>query len=312
MRIGVDIMGGDFAPLNTVKGALLARDILSKDVELVLFGPADVIKNQFNELNASYEGFEIVDAPEVIEMGDHPAKAFQQKPKSTIAVGLSMLKNGLLDGFASGGNTGAVLVGVMYIIKSIPGLIRPCIAVYIPRIDGSKAILADVGINPDCRPDVLYQYAILASKYAELVYGMNNPQVGLLNIGSEPDKGNLLVKATFDLMKDSPHFNFIGNLEGTDLLTPGKGDVIICDGFVGNVVLKQSEAFYEILKQRNIQDEYFEKFDFENYGGIPILGVNKTVIIGHGASTPKAVMNMIVHTHLVAQSNLIQKLIETF
>ena len=312
MRIGVDIMGGDFAPKNTVKGVLLAKDVLPKDVKLVLFGPIERIKDQFNELNASYEDFEIVDAPEVIEMGDHPAKAFQQKPKSTIAVGLTMLNKGMIDGFASGGNTGAVLVGVMYIIKSIPGVIRPCIAVYVPRPDGTKAIIADVGINPDCRPDVLYQYAILASKYAESVHGITNPQVGLLNIGSEPDKGNLLAKATFDLMKDSAHFTFFGNLEGNDILTPGMADVIICDGFVGNVVLKQTEAFYSLMKKRGLLDDYFERFDFENYGGTPILGVNKTVIIGHGASSPRAVMNMVAHTYEVAQANLIQKLIETF
>ena len=312
MRIGVDIMGGDFVPQNTVKGALLAKDVLPKDVKLVLFGPSNRIINQFKELNASHEDFEIIDTPEVIEMTDHPAKAFQQKPKSTIAVGLSMLNAGKIDGFASGGNTGAVLVGVMYIIKSIPGVIRPCIGVYIPRPDGSKAIIADVGINPDCRPDVLYQYAILASKYAETVYGMKDPKVGLLNIGSEPDKGNLLAKATFDLMKDSSHFSFFGNVEGNDLLTPGKADVIICDGFVGNVVLKQTEAFFSMIKDRNLIDDYFEKFDFENYGGTPILGVNKAVIIGHGASTPRAVMNMITHTYKVAESNLIQKLIETF
>jgi glycerol-3-phosphate acyltransferase PlsX len=305
-------MGGDFVPQNTVKGVLLAKDVLPKDAQLVLFGPTERIINQFKELGASHENFEIVEAPEVIEMGDHPAKAFQQKPNSTLAIGLTMLNKGKLDGFASGGNTGAVLIGVMYIIKSIPGVIRPCIAVSIPRPDGSKAIIADVGINPDCRPDVLYQYAILSAKYAECVHGINNPKVGLLNIGSEPDKGNLLIKATYDLMKDSTHFNFFGNLEGNDLLTPGMADVVICDGFVGNVVLKQTEAFYSLMKKRDRLDDYFDRFDFENYGGTPILGVNKVVIIGHGASSPRAVQNMIAHTYEVAQANLIQKLIETF
>lgn len=312
MRIGFDIMGGDYAPLNTVKGVIMARNIIPGDVDLVLFGPEERIASQFNELNEDYSGYEIVNAPDVIGMDDHPAKSFQQKPQSSIVVGLTMLKKGEIDCFASGGNTGAVLVGAMYIIKSIPGVIRPCIAVYIPRPDGSNAIIADVGINPDCRPDVLYQYAILASKYAEVVHEINNPQVKLLNIGSEPDKGNLLVKATYDLMKDSSHFCFAGNIEGNEILTPGSCDVIVCDGFVGNVVLKQTEAFYTTLRERNMLDGYFQRFDFENYGGTPILGINKTVVIGHGSSSPRAIQNMILQTYQATKTNLVQKLIETF
>lgn len=312
MRIGVDIMGGDFAPENTIKGIILARSGLPPDVKLVLVGPTERIISQFKELGESHEAFEIVEAPEVIEMSDHPAKAFAQKTQSTLAVGLTMLNKKLLDGFASAGNTGAVMVGIMYIVKSIPGVIRPCIAVTIPREDGSYAILADVGINPDCRPDVLYQYAILGSKYAELVHEIKNPRVGLLNIGTEPEKGNLLAKATYDLMKDTTHFNFIGNIEGNDLLKSNLADVIICDGFVGNVILKQAEGFYSILKKRKLTDEYFNKFDFENYGGTPVLGVNNAVVIGHGASSPIAIMNMVIHTYRVVKANLIQKLIETF
>lgn len=312
MRIGVDIMGGDFAPENTIKGIILARNVLPKDVKLVLLGPTERIISQFKDLGESPDDFEIVEAPEVIEMSDHPAKAFTQKTQSTLAVGLTMLQKKLIDGFASAGNTGAVMVGTMYVVKSIPGVIRPCIAVTMPREDGSSAILADVGINPDCRPDVLYQYAILGSKYAELVHEVKNPRVGLLNIGSEPDKGNLLAKATYDLMKDSTHFNFIGNVEGNDLLKPDLADVVICDGFVGNVILKQTEGIYSLLKKRKLTDEYFNKFDFENYGGTPVLGVNNAVVIGHGASSPIAIMNMVTHTYRVVKANLIQKLIETF
>ena len=312
MRIGVDIMGGDFAPENTIKGIILARNVLPSDVKLVLVGPTDRIISQFKELGENHDPFEIIEAPEVIEMSDHPAKAFAQKTHSTLTVGLTMLNNKLIDGFASAGNTGAVMVGTMYIIKSIPGVIRPCIAVTIPREDGSYAILADVGINPDCRPDVLYQYAILGSKYAELVHEIKNPRVGLLNIGTEPDKGNLLAKATYDLMKDTKHFNFVGNIEGNDLFKPDLADVVICDGFVGNTILKQTEGIYSILKKRKLTDEYFDKFDFENYGGTPVLGVNNAVVIGHGASSPKAIMNMVIHTYRVIKANLIQKLIETF
>jgi glycerol-3-phosphate acyltransferase PlsX len=312
MKIGVDIMGGDFAPEFTLQGAVMARKQLPEGIKLVLVGPCEKINSFLLENGENITNYEVVDAPDVIEMGDHPSKAFAQKPKSSIAVGFDLLNKGLIDGFASAGNTGAVLVGTMYTIKSILGVIRPCIAATVPRKDGSNLILADVGINPDCKPDVLYQYAILASKYAEHLYGVKNPRVGLLNVGSEPEKGNLLAKATFDLMKETSHFNFIGNIEGNDLLNSDKADVAICDGFVGNILLKQAEGFYQMLKESNLATDYIERFNFENYGGLPILGVNKTVIIGHGASTSKAVMNMILLTYNVENSKLIYKLKEIF
>ncbi|MBI5539730.1 MAG: phosphate acyltransferase [Bacteroidia bacterium] len=312
MKIGVDIMGGDFAPEFTLQGAVMARKQLSEEVKLVLIGPAERINTLLLEQNENLNNYEVVDAPDVIEMGDHPAKAFAQKPKSSISVGFDLLNTGKIDSFASAGNTGAVLVGATYTIKSIPGVIRPCIAATVPRKDGSNLILADVGINPDCKPDVLYQYAILASKYAEHIYNINNPRVGLLNVGSEPEKGNLLAKATYDLMKETSHFNFIGNIEGNDLFNSDKADVAICDGFVGNILLKQAEGFYQMLKEGNLANEYVERFNFENYGGLPILGVNKTVVIGHGASTSKAIMNMIILTYNVENSKLIYKLKEIF
>ncbi|PIV59373.1 MAG: phosphate acyltransferase PlsX [Bacteroidetes bacterium CG02_land_8_20_14_3_00_31_25] len=311
MKIGVDIMGGDFAPEYTLQGSVLAREKLPNDVKLVLIGPAKTIESYLKQHSQS-EGFEIIDATEVIEMDEHPSKAFVQKPNSTISVGLNLLGKGSIDGFASAGSTGAVMVGTMYTIKSILGIIRPCLASIVPLENGSHLILADVGITPDCRPDVLYQYAMLASKYAEYIYGIKNPKVGLLNIGSESEKGNLLAKATFDLMKDTEHFNFIGNVEGYDLLKIDKADVVICDGFVGNILLKQFEGFYNLLKNRHLTDDYIARFNFENYGGLPILGVNKVVIIGHGASSPKAIMNMLIHTYNVINSKLIEKLKETF
>lgn len=312
MKIGVDIMGGDFAPEFTLQGAVMARKQLSEEVKLVLIGPAERINTLLLEQNENLNNYEVVDAPDVIEMGDHPAKAFAQKPKSSISVGFDLLNTGEIDCFASAGNTGAVLVGATYTIKSILGVIRPCIAATVPRKDGSNLILADVGINPDCKPDVLYQYAILASKYAEHIYSVKNPRVGLLNVGSEPEKGNLLAKATYDLMKETSHFNFIGNIEGNDLFNSDKADVAICDGFVGNILLKQAEGFYQMLKEGNLANEYVERFNFENYGGLPILGVNKNVVIGHGASTSKAIMNMIILTYNVENSKLIYKLKEIF
>lgn len=312
MKIGVDIMGGDFAPEFTLQGAVMARKQLPEGIKLVLVGPCEKINAFLQKNGENTNDYEVADAPDVIEMGDHPSKAFNQKPKSSIAVGFDLLNKGQIDGFASAGNTGAVLVGTMYTIKSIPGVIRPCIATTVPLKNGKNLIMADVGINPDCRPDVLYQYAILASKYAEHLYQIKNPRVGLLNVGSEPEKGNLLAKATYDLMKEASHFNFIGNIEGNDLLKCDKADVAICDGFVGNILLKQAEGFYQMLKESNLTDDYIERFNFENYGGLPILGVNKTVVIGHGASSPKAIMNMILLTFNVENSKLIYKLKEIF
>lgn len=312
MRLGLDVMGGDYAPDVTVKGAILAHKQLPSDVELVLFGDETVIRNLFEKNSYDANNFTIVHAPEVIGMGDHPAKAFQQKTKSSIFLGFKDLEAGKIDAFASAGSTGAMMVGAMYTVKTIPGVIRPTITAAIPRMDGRFTILLDVGINPDCKPDVLYQYAVLGSLYTEFVYNVPKPRVGLLNIGSEEEKGNLLTKATFQLMQGSKEFNFIGNVEGNDLFDYTKLDVIVCDGFVGNVLLKAAESFYHLIRKRNIKDEFFERFNFENYGGTPVLGVNSNVIIGHGVSNDIAIKNMILHTFDVTNANLPSKIKEVF
>jgi glycerol-3-phosphate acyltransferase PlsX len=311
MRLGIDIMGGDYAPLVPLQGIAMALEHLPVDVQLVLYGNYDVINSYIKENKIDDSRLEIVHASQVIEMQDSPALAFNQKPDSSIVVGFKHLKAGLINGFASAGSTGAMMVGAMQVIKAIEGIMRPCIASMVPRLNGSYAIIADVGLNPDCKPDVLYQYAIISSKYAQFVLGIDNPRIALLNIGSEPEKGNLLAKATYEMMVQSNNFNFVGNIEGYDIFKD-KADVIITDGFVGNVILKMAEGFYWLLKKRNMVDDYFAKFNFENYGGTPILGINKTVIIGHGASTPKAIMNMIIHTHKVVKAELVQKLKEAF
>jgi glycerol-3-phosphate acyltransferase PlsX len=223
-----------------------------------------------------------------------------------------LLASGKIDGLASAGSTGAMMVGAMYAVKLIPGVVRPVITAPIPRPDGGYTIFLDVGINPDCKPDVLYQYGILGSLYVENVYNIKNPKIGLLNIGSEEEKGNLVSKSTHELMKDTQDFNFIGNVEANEIFKSNKADVIVCDGFVGNVILKEAEAFYSVLKQRKIKDEFFEKFNFENYGGTPILGVNKNIIIGHGISNDTAIKNMILLTKSVVEVNLSEKIREIF
>jgi glycerol-3-phosphate acyltransferase PlsX len=304
-------LGGDFAPDANIAGAVLARKELSIDVQLVLLGDRDQISSGLLSLNASLGDYEIVHAPDVITMHDHPTRAIPQKPNSSIAVGFDLLSKHEIDAFASTGNTGAMLVGAIYKINTIPGIIRPCITSTLPAIDGSKSILLDVGSNADCKADVLYQFAVLGALYAKKVYGVENPKVALLNIGEEESKGNLLTLAAHKLMAESDDINFIGNIEGRDLFF-GKADVIVCDGFTGNVVLKEAEGIYTLMKKRGINDEYFDRFNYENYGGTPILGVKGNVIIGHGISNDIAVKNMILHSYEVAKSGLAKSVNEAF
>ncbi len=312
MKIGVDAMGGDFAPQAVVKGAILAKEHLNSNEHIVLFGDKDLITQELISNNVSPNLFEIVHCSEVIGMGEHPAKAFAKKTDSSIAVGFHWLAHHEIDGFASAGNTGAVLVGTVQAIKVVPGIIRPAIASYIPVSEEKFNLLLDVGINPDCRPDVLYQYGILGSLYAKFVFSINNPRIGLLNIGEEEGKGNLVAKNTHELMKDNNDFSFVGNIEANMLFSDEKADVVVCDGFVGNVILKEAEAFYHLLKKRNISDPFFEQFNFENYGGTPVLGVNSPVVIGHGVSNDKAIMNMILQTRTVIASDLCDNIKNAF
>jgi glycerol-3-phosphate acyltransferase PlsX len=312
MRIGIDIMGGDFAPEAVVLGSIMALKVLPENIKLVLIGDEQRIKEILIRENIALSEFEIVHTTEVIDMGDHPAKAFSAKPNSSIAVGFHLLKEKRIDGFASAGNTGAMLVGAMYTVKSIPGVIRPCISAELPQFDGPPTLLLDVGLNPDCRPDVLYQYGVIGSVYAAQVFGIENPKVALLNIGSEEQKGNLIAKSAFELMKDTKDFNFIGNIESNELLGNCPANVVICDGFTGNVVLKEAEGIYKIIVKRGIKDEFFNRFNPDDHGGTPILGVNSTVIIAHGASGPKAIKTMILKTKDVIEAKVSEKLIEIY
>jgi glycerol-3-phosphate acyltransferase PlsX len=311
MKIGIDIFGGDFAPNANVAGAILARKELPQDATIVLLGDQDQILTCLSEHGANPDDFEIVHAPDVITMHDHPTRAIPQKPNSSISVGFDLLANGAIQAFASTGNTGAMLVGSIYKIHTIPGIIRPCITSTLPCIDGTNSILLDVGSNADCKPDVLYQFALLGSLYAKNVYGVENPRIALLSIGEEESKGNLLTIATYKLLQESDEVNFVGNVEGRDLFL-AKADVIVCDGYTGNIVLKEAEGIYNLIKRRGIKDEYFDRFNYENYGGTAILGVKGNVIIGHGISNEVAVKNMIKHAYDVAKSGLSTKINEAF
>ncbi len=312
MKIGVDIYGGDYAPDSIIRGAILAQQELPSNMQQVLIGNKDDVERVCKADGFDASVFEVIHTTEYIGMGEHPAKAFATKTGSSIVKGFGALGKGHIDGFCSAGNTGSMLVGVIQVIKVIPGVIRPCIAAAVPNIDGDPNILVDVGINPDSKPDVLYQYGFLGSVYAEKVFNISTPKVGLLNIGEEEEKGNLATKAAYQAMKDTNEYNFIGNVEGGDIFSFDKVDVIVCDGFVGNVVLKQAEAFYGLLKKRNIKDELFDKFNFENYGGTPILGASAPVIIGHGKSSETAIKNMILHTGEVIEAKIVDTFKEKF
>ncbi|HTO37147.1 MAG TPA: phosphate acyltransferase PlsX [Brumimicrobium sp.] len=311
MKLGLDINGGDFAPNANVLGAILALNELPGHVELVLIGRKEEIAKILEEKGVKSPRISVVDAPDNITMNDHPTRAIPQKPNSSIAIGLDLLAAKKINSFASTGNTGAMLVGSIYKINAIPGVIRPCITSVLPLVNGGTSILLDVGANADCKPDVLYQFAILGSIYAANVMGIENPKIGLLNIGQEEGKGNLLTQATYKLMKDSHDFNFIGNVESRDLFL-GKADVVVSDGFTGNIVLKEAEGFYTIAKKLGMENTYFDRFNYENYGGTPILGVNSDVIIGHGVSNDVAVKNMLKLAYDVATSELTKNLKEAF
>lgn len=311
MKIGLDIMGGDFAPEAAVKGAVLATSHLSENQKIVLFGDIDAAHRIIEEAGGSPAFFEFVHAPDTITMGEHPTKALAKKPNSSIARGFQMLKEGEIDTFASAGSTGAMLVGAVFSVKNIPGVLRPAIATNVPKIRHGSGLLLDVGANSDCKPEMLSQFGLLGSLYLEHVFGIERPTVGLLNIGEEEEKGNLLTQAAYPLFKANERINFIGNIEGRDLFED-RIDVIVCDGFTGNVVLKLAESFYEIARRKGFKDEFFDRFNYEQYGGIPVLGVNAPVVIGHGISNPEAIKSMILLSRNMKESQFIEKIKSAF
>ena len=310
MRIGIDVMGGDFAPYAIIEGAVDALPFLQGNDVLVLLGDKGAIYRKLAEMNVEPSLFEIINTTQVIEMGDHPAKSFSQKRDSSIAVGYEMLKNNSLDGFCSAGNTGAMLVGASYTVNVVPGVFRPALAVVLPRIDFSESVILDVGLNPDFKPDVLFQYGLLGNIFAKYVLKGKNPTVGLLNIGEEESKGTSAVKMAYELLKGYPELNFVGNVEGNFMFRETMPDVVVCDGFAGNVMLKLGESFHHIYRQRGLQDDYFDRLNFEEIGGTPIVGINANVVVGHGISKRKAIKNMIIRTREVASANLAQKIKE--
>ena len=311
MNIGLDMMGGDFAPREAVKGLRVYLQETASPATLFLFGDEHQLQPLLQEFAILSSAIKVIHAPEVIGMNEHPTKALKEKKQSSIAIGFHFLSTGKIDAFISAGNTGAMMVGALFSIKAMEGVLRPTISSIIPKENGGSGLLVDVGLNADCKPEHLNQFALLGSLYAKHILDIENPRVALVNIGEEEGKGNLLVQAAYPLLKENKQINFIGNIEGRDILLD-RSDVMVCDGFTGNIILKMAESLYEITKEKQLLNEFFERFNFEIYGGTPVLGVAKPVIIGHGISEAGAFKNMILLSQKMIRTELLGKMKDIF
>ena len=300
------MMGGDYAPREVINGV---QEFLSEGTtaQVVLIGDEEMINPLLQENPIPQGSYSVVHAPQVIDMHEHPTRALKEKQQSSIAIGFGLLAGGKTDAFISAGNTGAMLVGAHYALKTIEGVMRPTISTIVPKENGGTGLLLDVGLNSDCKPEHLNQFAIMGSVYAQTILGIDKPRVALMNIGEEEGKGNLLAQAAYALLKENSHIHFVGNAEGRDLFID-KADVMVCDGYTGNIMLKMAESWFEITQRKGIQHEYFDRFNFENYGGTPVLGVSKPVIIGHGISKGKAFRNMLALAQKMIEKDVMQKL----
>jgi phosphate acyltransferase len=324
IRISLDAMGGDFAPRNEIEGAIEALRTANNRFEVVFVGPKDKIEDLLTKYSVNNLNYSIVNATQVIDMKDSPVSALREKKDSTISVGLNLHKNKEVDAFVSAGNTGAVVSASTLILGRLQRVSRPTIGAFLPSEKG-LTLLLDAGAVTDCKPHFLYEFAIMGSLYAQLMFNRENPRIGLLNIGEEESKGDELSKAAYKLLENSS-LNFMGNIEGRDILQ-GKADVVVCDGFTGNVILKFAESVIGLLKNkfksyadRGVRQKVWmgmmrgtlrsilKEFDYQEYGGVPLLGVKGITIIGHGGSTPKAIKNMILKADEMIRKNINERI----
>ncbi len=307
-RIAVDAMGTDQAPQPEVEGAILAAR--ERRTEVVLVGPGDLLKRELGRRDARGLSIEVLHASEAVTMEDGAAKAFRRKPDSSIRVAARLVREGKADGLISAGNTGAVMATVKIVLGTLEGVDRPALAAVFPTSQGKAAVLLDVGANVDCKPHHLEQFAVMGETFYRVMFGVERPRVGLLSIGEEERKGNDLTREAFLRLKQLP-LNFVGNVEGRDLYN-GRVDVIVCDGFIGNVALKISEGLIEamssllkealsstltskvgyVLSRRAFQ-HFRKRVDYSEYGGAPLLGVRGVCVICHGGSNSNAIKNAI-------------------
>lgn len=309
MRIAIDAMGGDYAPDEVIAGAIEAIEQLDRSDELILVGPQQTIESRLSCFQYHEDAVSVVDAPDVIGMDEAPIETLRRKPKSSIRVIAKLAKRDQADAVISAGNTGACVAAFQMRMRNLPGVNRPGIAVVFPTFEGPVTI-CDVGANIACKPINLFQYGLMASVYSEHLFGIENPRVGLMSIGQEDAKGNEMVKKARELMKSDPNMNFVGNIEGRDIFK-GVCDVAVCDGFVGNVILKLTEglvdglfkAIKDELMQENVQlamdfkpvvNRIYGKYDYNKYGGALLLGVNGTALICHGTSRSRTIRNAIL------------------
>lgn len=323
MKIIVDAMGGDHAPMAPVEAAV--RAVKELDVEIVLVGKKEVVEKELSAYDYPNDKISIANADEVITNHEEPAKAVRSKKNASVVVAANMLKNGEGDAMLSMGNTGALLASGLLIVGRIKGILRPALATLLPSAKGPK-MLIDAGANTNCKPENLVQFGIMGSIYMKNVLGIESPTVGLMSNGEEEGKGDELTKETFPLLKKAP-INFIGNIEGRDVME-GTADVITCDGFVGNVILKTVEGMGHVVstKVKNIfmkslftkigamfvmggLNEFKQSMDYREYGGAPLLGTKHPVIKGHGSSDSKAVFSAIRQAKKFVETNLIEEIV---
>jgi len=325
MRIAIDAMGGDNAPDEIISGVLESIELLSENDELILVGPKDLIESQLPSLESREGAISVVNAPEVIGMDEAPIESLRRKVKSSIAVVAKLAKRGQADAVISAGNTGACVAAFQMRMRNLPGVNRPGIAVVFPTFEGPVTI-CDVGANIACKPINLYQYGIMAGMYSKYLLGMENPRIGLMSIGQEDAKGNEVVKKAREFMKSDSNMNFVGNIEGRDIFK-GVCDVAVCDGFVGNVILKLTEGLvdglfkaikHELLaeklrlamKFRPVMMRIYNKYDYNEYGGALLLGINGTAIICHGSSRSRTIRNAVLASKKYHTEKVNEKIIE--
>ena len=320
MKIAIDAFGGDNAPLEIIKGAKMAFEEYKIDITLV--GDEKIIKKVCQENNINLEGIEIKHAPDTISMEDSPTEITRSKKESSMAIGLKMLKEGEFDGFISAGNSGALTVGSTLIVKRIKGIKRCAFAPVAPKQTGFF-MLIDSGANSECRPEMLYQFGLMGSIYMEKVMGIKRPKVGLVNVGTERHKGDTLRKETFEILSKS-NLNFIGNIESRDI-PKDAADVVVCDGFTGNIILKMYEGMASVLMgkfkdvlSKNIKTKLAaslilpelknmkKDMDYNEYGGAAIIGISKPVFKAHGSSKAKTIKNAIRLTKNYIQNDVIK------
>jgi glycerol-3-phosphate acyltransferase PlsX len=325
MRIAIDAMGGDNAPDEIIAGVLESVEQLDKDDELILVGPEEIIKAQLPSLKSRQGAISVVHAPDIIAMDEVPIETLRKKPKSSIAVLAKLAKRGQTDAAISAGNTGACVAAFQMRMRNLSGVNRPGIAVVFPT-PGGPVVICDVGANIACKPIHLYQYGVMASLHSKHLLGIENPRVGLMSIGAEDAKGNEVVKKARELMKSDSNMNFVGNIEGRDIFD-GTCDVVTCEGFVGNVILKLTEGLvdglfkaikYELMEERprlamkfkHVIKRVYKKYDYNTYGGAPLLGVTGTALICHGASESRTIRNAILTSKRFYTEKINDKIVE--